>query len=147
MGRGLSELQRWLLDRPGRQHAPAKLARDFYGTVTPAGRAAVSRALSRLRQKGLLALTKKSPRWALTVNEKARVERADCLSFLASLPPKSVDLVFGSPNGWPSSSCARSARRIELSSIPSADLGRREKLPCAGGGVSWGATCGKARWI
>jgi hypothetical protein len=97
MGRGLSDLQRWLLDQQGRARSPAELARDYYGLVTAAGRADICRALSRLRRRGLLPLAKNTPQWQLSANERCRLEQADCLEFLARLPAGSVDLVFGSP--------------------------------------------------
>jgi DNA adenine methylase len=56
MGRGLSDLQRRVLHRLGRPvEAPGCLVRDCHGDDSPAARAATSRAVERLRQRGLVA--------------------------------------------------------------------------------------------
>ena len=95
VGRGLSDLQRWILDRgPG---DPADLARGYYGDTTPQHRAAVFRARRRLEGRGELPLPDNSPRRRLTGNGSCRVEAADCLTFLARQADDSLDLVFGSP--------------------------------------------------
>jgi hypothetical protein len=96
VGRGLSDLQTWLLTRTSRPFSGGELAREFYGETTPAARTAVSRAIRRLRQRGLLPLTVSDPRWSLTVNERCRIGQADVFDFFASLPADSNDLVFGS---------------------------------------------------
>jgi hypothetical protein len=97
MPRGLSDLQRWLLTYPGSKSQPAKLARAYYGDVTPNGRSAVCHALTRLRKRGLLPLTDNSPQWELSVNEKCQLYQAEALDFLARLPTDSLDAVISSP--------------------------------------------------
>jgi len=96
VGRGLSDLRTWLLTRTSRPFSGGELAREFYGETTPAARTAISRAIRRLRQRGLLPLTVSDPRWSLTVNERCRIGQADVFDFFASLPADSNDLVFGS---------------------------------------------------
>jgi DNA adenine methylase len=55
MGRGLSDLQRRVLHRLGRPvETPGCLVRDCHGDDSPSARAATSRAVDRLRQRGLV---------------------------------------------------------------------------------------------
>ena len=54
MGRGLSDLQRWTLERLATGRSPGQLVRPWFGSHEAAARVSFSRALSRLRQRGLV---------------------------------------------------------------------------------------------
>jgi hypothetical protein len=95
MGRGLSDLQRKILEHGG--GSPADLALALFGDTAPGHRVSICRAQKSLEQRGLLALTNNSPRWQLSVNERCRVEQAEAMAFLGQLAPLSNDLVIFSP--------------------------------------------------
>jgi N6-adenosine-specific RNA methylase IME4 len=74
VGRGLSELQRWALERIASGRSTSRLAHSYFNSLDAAPRASFSRALARLCQRGLterqekeLVLTDKGRAW-LSVN-------------------------------------------------------------------------------
>jgi site-specific DNA-methyltransferase (adenine-specific) len=96
MGRGLSDLQTWLLAHVHKPTPLGKLANAFYGADTPAGRVAISRAFSRLQDRGF-PLTDRRHKPPLSVSEEHRLLTGHCLVVLPSLPANFAPFAYLDP--------------------------------------------------
>jgi DNA modification methylase len=96
VGRGLSKQQQWLKAQPlGRYQTLTELTEAYYGTVSEANIAHMSRSLKRYRSHGYPSPLPDKP--TLSGRLEAVVEVSDCLEFLRRQPADSVDLIFASP--------------------------------------------------